>query len=313
MARTNVVNIFRTTLTSSVGPTDLTFPVETLDGAPSSPALLVLGPRDDSNREVALFDGTFSSSNFVTTDLANRYLAGSAQTSGITHEAGTEVVCVPLAQHIDDLWDALETIETGLADHLADALAAHAASAVSFDPTGLTNIAGTDVQTAFEEVDAALESGSSDTLFVDASRFEIIAAAPTRSQIGRWIVWLLDAAAVEEAVGTIIGPGDIPPGWSTYTTELLWANATADAGDVVFQRIVTNAGAGDTLASGTSSTAIPTAGSQNVLTATSIGVAETVPTAAQVTRIEVRRLGANVSDTKADDVALLGIRLTKAS
>ena len=44
------------------------------------------------------------------------------------------------------------------AGHLADTTDAHDASAVSFDPTGLAIVAGTEVQTAIEELDAAVDA-----------------------------------------------------------------------------------------------------------------------------------------------------------
>lgn len=47
----------------------------------------------------------------------------------------------------------------GAAAHIADASDAHDASAISFDPTGLVNVSGTDVQTAIEELDAAAGGG----------------------------------------------------------------------------------------------------------------------------------------------------------
>jgi len=47
----------------------------------------------------------------------------------------------------------------GLSAHLADTTDAHDASAISFDPSGLAVIAGTDVQTALEELDAAVDAG----------------------------------------------------------------------------------------------------------------------------------------------------------
>lgn len=49
-----------------------------------------------------------------------------------------------------------------VAAHLADTTDAHDASAVSFDPTGLAIIAATEVQTALEELDAAVAGGSFD-------------------------------------------------------------------------------------------------------------------------------------------------------
>lgn len=56
-------------------------------------------------------------------------------------------------------WSTYATLGVGDATaHIADATDAHDASAVSFDPSGLAVVAGTEVQTAIEELDAAVDS-----------------------------------------------------------------------------------------------------------------------------------------------------------
>lgn len=54
---------------------------------------------------------------------------------------------------------------TAISDHISDATAAHAASAISVDPTGLLVVTTTDVQSAIAELDAASPSTASGTLF----------------------------------------------------------------------------------------------------------------------------------------------------
>lgn len=51
----------------------------------------------------------------------------------------------------------IEELDTGLSDHIGDTTAAHAASAVSFDPTGLAVVTGDDVQEVIGELDAAVD------------------------------------------------------------------------------------------------------------------------------------------------------------
>lgn len=51
--------------------------------------------------------------------------------------------------------------QTKVDAHVNDAVDAHDAAAVSVDPTGLTHVTGTDVQTAIEELDAAAGGGGS--------------------------------------------------------------------------------------------------------------------------------------------------------
>lgn len=108
MARSSVQNWFATELTSDVGSEALVFDVTTT-GDLSAPAYIVIRPRDEANREVILCDVAFTDTRFETSALANRHLAGSAKSSGQTHPSGSEVWSVPLAQHLDDVWDLLET------------------------------------------------------------------------------------------------------------------------------------------------------------------------------------------------------------
>lgn len=77
-------------------------------------------------------------------------------------DAGTEY---PVSQAAD------------LAAHLADTADAHDASAISFDPTGLTSVTGTEVQTAIEELDAAVASGGIPPTIFDAQGDLIVASA----------------------------------------------------------------------------------------------------------------------------------------
>lgn len=111
---TNVANWFETTLSGTVGPTDLTFPVLTTVGGPASPCFIIINPDAPAAREVILCDGAFTGTSFVASVLANRYLAGSAAASGLTHDAGTVVRVGPLAQHIEDLNDRISALSAAI-------------------------------------------------------------------------------------------------------------------------------------------------------------------------------------------------------
>lgn len=65
----------------------------------------------------------------------------------------------------------------GAAAHVADTTDAHDASAVSFDPTGLTSVTATEVQAAIEEIDAALAAGGIPATIVDVKGDLIVATA----------------------------------------------------------------------------------------------------------------------------------------
>lgn len=105
--RTSTQNWFATTVTSQVGPESLVADVATT-GNLTAPAYIVFNPRSPSQREVWLADVTFTATRFETSAIANRYLAGSAESSGLTHNEGTEVWSVPLSQNLDDMWDELD-------------------------------------------------------------------------------------------------------------------------------------------------------------------------------------------------------------
>lgn len=132
----NVVNAFTTTITTEVGVTDLTFEVSSTSSGPDSPCYLVFEPDSDTNREVVYCDGTFTGTTFVTTSLSNRYLTGSAAASGLTHAVGTEVKCVPVAQHVEDLHDRINAVQAAL-DLVEADLAAAIATFV--DKSGATD------------------------------------------------------------------------------------------------------------------------------------------------------------------------------
>lgn len=105
--RSNLQNAFETQLTAEMGPSDLSALVQSI-GSLSDPAYLVIEPDHATRREYVLFDATFTASSFATTGIGNRYLAGSAQGSNITHPVGSIVRAVPLAQHITDLHDRID-------------------------------------------------------------------------------------------------------------------------------------------------------------------------------------------------------------
>src|SRR5690606_8166042 len=104
---THVANFFETELTAELGPTDLVAEVLSTGGL-QSPAFLVIEPDNPNQREVILFDGAFTDTEFRTTSIANRYPAGSAHPGGLTHPAGSVVRSAPLAQHIQDLDDRID-------------------------------------------------------------------------------------------------------------------------------------------------------------------------------------------------------------
>lgn len=115
----HAANRFETVLTQPVGPTDTSFPVQSTAGA-SSPCYLVFNPEDDNSVEIIYADGSFDSNTFRSSQLANRYLEGSASSSNLSHPAGTKVAMVTVAQMYEDLHDRISA-RLRIDEHTVDA------------------------------------------------------------------------------------------------------------------------------------------------------------------------------------------------
>jgi len=111
---TNLFNAFETTLTATMGSSDTTFSVNAVsDSYPttlSAPFYIVINPDSATNREVILVTAVDTGTKQLTTSVPNRYLAGSAASSGLSHSSGQTVRMAPLQQHIEDINDRVNTI-----------------------------------------------------------------------------------------------------------------------------------------------------------------------------------------------------------
>tara|TARA_R100000322_G_scaffold167958_1_gene136733 strand:+ start:37 stop:2079 length:2043 start_codon:yes stop_codon:yes gene_type:complete len=112
---TNLLNAFETTLTGTIGASDVVFNVNSVvDSAGNqiqADSYLVLNPDSATNREVVLISAVNASSKQLTiSSVSDRYLTGSAATSGLSHASGSVVRMAPLQQHIEDINDRVDTI-----------------------------------------------------------------------------------------------------------------------------------------------------------------------------------------------------------
>ena len=111
---TNLFNAFETTLTATMGSSDTTFSVNAVtDSYPttlSAPFYIVINPDSATNREVILVTAVDTGTKQLTTTVPNRYLQGSAASSGLSHSSGQTVRMAPLQQHIEDINDRVDTI-----------------------------------------------------------------------------------------------------------------------------------------------------------------------------------------------------------
>ena len=105
-AETFTRNAFETTLSSTFGATDTTATVASTSGL-VSPCYLVIEPDSSTQREYVFFDGTFTSTQLVTSTADNRYLSGSAAASGLSHPQNSVVRMVPVQQVYEDMFDAI--------------------------------------------------------------------------------------------------------------------------------------------------------------------------------------------------------------
>jgi hypothetical protein len=109
---TKLFNAFETTLTSTMGSSDTTFNVNAVvDSYPTTlaaPFYIVINPDSATNREVVLVTAVNTGTKQLTTSVPNRYLKGSAASSGLSHSSGTVVRMAPLQQHIEDINDRVD-------------------------------------------------------------------------------------------------------------------------------------------------------------------------------------------------------------
>lgn len=107
--RTTLTNAYESTLSAELDGTALSMTVADATGLDDSyDFYLVIDPESATKREYVECEDVTGS--VITIATGRRYLAGSAQGSGITHDSGAVVRMVPLAQHIEDLNDRIDAV-----------------------------------------------------------------------------------------------------------------------------------------------------------------------------------------------------------
>jgi len=180
---TNLLNAFETTLTGTIGASDLTMTVNSVVDSASNtltaPCYLVLNPDSATNREVVLVSSINVGTKTLTISaIGNRYLTGSAATSGLSHASGSVVRMSPLQQHIEDVNDRVDTIinsdgtavvTTGVVkdeDNMASNSATHLATQQSIK-------AYVDTQLTAEDLDISADSGSNIAIDLDSEVLDL--------------------------------------------------------------------------------------------------------------------------------------------
>ena len=179
---TNLLNAFETTLTGTIGASDLTFTVNSVQDSASvplaAPCYLILNPDSATNREVVLVTSVNSGTKTLTLDNINkRYLTGSAATSGLSHASGSVVRMSPVQQHIEDINDRVDTIinEAGTAVNTSLFLDEDDMSSNS-STKGVTQQsvkAYVDTQLTAEDLDISADSGSNIAIDLDSEVLDL--------------------------------------------------------------------------------------------------------------------------------------------
>ena len=180
---TSLLNAFETTLTATAGASDLTFTVNTVSDSASNtltaPCYLVINPDSSTAREVILVSSINTGTKTLTVSaIGNRYLTGSAATSGLSHASGSSVRMSPLQQHIEDINDRVDTImnsdgtavnTSGLVkdeDDMTSNSATHLATQQSIK-------AYVDTQLTAEDLDISADSGSNIAIDLDSEVLDL--------------------------------------------------------------------------------------------------------------------------------------------
>lgn len=337
---TGTANWYSTVSTAVMGATDTSLTVDSVDGAPVPPCYLVVEPDNADQREVMLFTGLATKTFTGATVATNRYLAGSAAGSGLTHPSGSVVEYRPLAQLFTDLNDRIDaapatadvvlkslydanTILKADTNDTPEAMAV-AANSVLLRAGGeiealamgastlLARLASGDIVAATPAQANALLGTLTTSIILGPGDFEAVDGSPTRDGLLSsiyWNAWLLDAASAE----AIAAGGIIPSGWATVDVDMYWSNAGAGAGNVVWNYRMDTKGDGETMGNIVSDvSATIAAPAQYVVKKSTILSGEAV-TAGEWFSAVLYRLGADAADTLANDAAVLGFVIRRAS
>ena len=179
---TNLLNAYETTLTGTIGASDLTMTVNSVTDSASNtlaaPCYLILNPDSATNREVVLVTSINVGTKTLTLDNINkRFLTGSAASSGLSHASGSVVRMSPVQQHIEDINDRVDTIinEAGTAVNTSlfldeDDMSSNSAT------KGVTQQsvkAYVDTQLTAEDLDISADSGSNIAIDLDSEVLDL--------------------------------------------------------------------------------------------------------------------------------------------
>lgn len=165
---------------------------------------------------------------------------------------------------------------------------------------------------AIAEAKAAATAGGIDLLWFPASSFSGQGGAPTLTGaggLGATQGWLLDAASQEGVVTTMVPPST----WTTMHVDMWWLNNGAGSGDVRLRFDLVRHDTGSaTVTTITNGSQTVTAAAQNVFTVTRMASNLALVQGSQY-RVHPMRVAADAADTLANDILMIGIKMTRAS
>lgn len=147
-------------------------------------------------------------------------------------------------------------------------------------------------------------------IWLPANSFSGVTGSPAVANANSNTPWYaMDAASIEAIARTVM----IPSSWATTKVELLWANAAAGAGDVVWRLNSLSAGTGESVETAANSgDSTVTAGAQYIVVRTTLN-AGLAYTPGEINLVKIQRRASDAADTLANDAGILGVLLTKAS
>ena len=181
---TKLLNAFETTLSTTLGASGTTATLTAVTDAASNnieaPCYLVIEPDSSTNREYVLVSAINIGTKTITLGdggSSYRFLKGSSASSGLSHASGSTIRYVPMAQHIEDINDRVDTIinEAGTAVNTSlfldeDDMSSNSAT------KGVTQQsvkAYVDTQLTAEDLDISADSGSNIAIDLDSEVLDL--------------------------------------------------------------------------------------------------------------------------------------------
>jgi hypothetical protein len=171
-------------------------------------------------------------------------------------------------------------------------------------------ISGTLTAPYYIQTDTGVTTSSSTTpVVLSAGALAVYTGSAAAVLQGRFGGWALDAATAE-GVEVIV---DLPADWQTANVTVLAVNPLSSTGNVVFSTGLGGFADGDaaTSAGGSATPVTVAAGAVDIIKEYTLLTGATVPAASALLR--VARLGADAADTLANDIVVIGVKITRAS